>query len=822
MMSRYKDYIKNIPLIANILIGILIVAACLLVGIAWYYDSTAYENTIAGNANFRLATWAALLMSGISLILSQSEYRIPRFLSILFSAVIILSGIVGLAGIIYGLIPGTDIFFLREAFSKANTSSSGMSLSEALCVVIIGILLIQLSFKHIKFNYFHEFCIVTVVSISVLGLLGSAFGLAHYNEIAAFSNISILAALLFLLLCIGIILTFYHKTAFRLSLNHRLYAGFFFITTLLISVSYLAGSGYTFLHQTTRREAHSQNIKNYLNLLQSDILDIETNVRGYLLSKDEDFVASMNKTKEDLHISVKELTPLLSDNGEQLLRLDTLNRIINERIGMAESLKSVIQSEGKQAGMSLFLTMDGQLLTNRIRHLIFLMKENENSLLEIRNSDEIRYTQRLRSIVYLNLVIDIILIAIIYIVIRKNINQKNTTILEVRRLNEELEAKVEDRTHSLALSEEKYRNMFARNPQPMWIYEIETLGFMEVNEAALSHYGYSRDEFMSMTLRDIYPSEEIPEMLRAIEQRRNSYYFAGERRHLKKNGEIITVEIISYTIRFNDRDARHVMVTDITARKLAEDEIQKLKTELETKVLERTSQLESANSELESFSYSVSHDLRAPLRHINGFVDILTREYYDQLPEQAQHYLRTITASAQKMGTLIDDLLRLSRTGRVELKKTRVNMGKILDDVLSQCRPSFENRNIEWDISPLPDVKGDYNLLHLVWMNLVDNALKYTRQTEKTVIRIGYDQVKMETIFHISDNGVGFDMNYAQKLFGVFQRFHSSTQFEGTGVGLATVQRIILRHGGRIWAYSEPDKGAAFYFSIPISKEEKL
>jgi PAS domain S-box-containing protein len=239
---------------------------------------------------------------------------------------------------------------------------------------------------------------------------------------------------------------------------------------------------------------------------------------------------------------------------------------------------------------------------------------------------------------------------------------------------------------------------------------------------------------------------------------------------------------------------------------------------LEKRITERTFQLQSVNSELESFSYSVSHDLRAPLRHINGFADILMKQYSDKIPDDALKHLDTIVASAKKMGTLIDDLLSFSRTGRIELKKAEFNMSQVVDDALTQIKPSIRDRKIKWEIASLPVIQGDYNLLSLVWSNLIDNAVKYTRSKKLAIISIGYTEDEDEVTFFIRDNGVGFDMKYSDKLFGVFQRLHSSSQFEGTGIGLANVQRIILRHGGKTRAEAEPEKGATFYFSIPKKK----
>jgi signal transduction histidine kinase len=255
--------------------------------------------------------------------------------------------------------------------------------------------------------------------------------------------------------------------------------------------------------------------------------------------------------------------------------------------------------------------------------------------------------------------------------------------------------------------------------------------------------------------------------------------------------------------------------TQIEARKLAERETLKLNSELEQRIHDRTAQLEIVNKELEAFSHSVSHDLRAPLRHINGFAEILKEEYSDQLPEKARSYLNTIEDAAKKMNRLIDDLLNLSRTNRTELRKSTIKMKQVLDDAISEVAPLLENRKVDFKISELPEVIGDYNLLRMVWINLLDNAIKYTRPRKKAVIQIDCKKEKKEYIFCIRDNGVGFDMQYADKLFGVFQRLHAVDEFEGNGIGLSNVRRIISRHYGRTWAEAEVDKGAAFYFSLP-------
>ncbi len=255
-------------------------------------------------------------------------------------------------------------------------------------------------------------------------------------------------------------------------------------------------------------------------------------------------------------------------------------------------------------------------------------------------------------------------------------------------------------------------------------------------------------------------------------------------------------------------------LTDAFNEMLAE--IHKLNATLESRVQERTLQLESANKELEAFSYSVSHDLRAPLRHIDGFVDMLRKSSQENISASGQRYLDIISGAAKRMGVLIDDLLVFSRMGRAEMRRTQVKMDGLVAETLSEMAQDLQGRIIEWDIAPLPDVNGDRAMLKQVWVNLISNAVKYTRDRSPAKITIRSRELNEDELeFSVRDNGAGFDMQYAGKLFGVFQRLHLNEEFEGTGIGLANVRRIILRHGGNTRAEGKINEGATFYFTMP-------
>ena len=288
----------------------------------------------------------------------------------------------------------------------------------------------------------------------------------------------------------------------------------------------------------------------------------------------------------------------------------------------------------------------------------------------------------------------------------------------------------------------------------------------------------------------------------------------GELKRTTAQGTTVVVAA-RYALRC-DEQARPVAIletsNDITERKRREREIEGLNEEL----IKRSMELEVINKELEAFAYSISHDLRAPLRHMAGYTELLQKKAASTLDEKCSHYILMTLDSAKRMGNLIDDLLAFSRIGRAETQKTLFSLTQLVREALTEVREDTEGRNIAWKIGALPDFYGDRSMLRLVLVNLISNAIKFTRTRPQAEIEIGCaDGNSNDLVVFVRDNGVGFDMRYVNKLFGVFQRLHQADAFEGTGIGLATVQRIIHRHGGKVWAEGIVDSGATFYFSAP-------
>jgi PAS domain S-box-containing protein len=364
---------------------------------------------------------------------------------------------------------------------------------------------------------------------------------------------------------------------------------------------------------------------------------------------------------------------------------------------------------------------------------------------------------------------------------------------------------------ALLESEERYRLLFESNPHPIWVYDLETLAFLAVNSAAVLRYGYSHEEFLAMTITDIRPPEDIPALLNNVSKVSSGVDDAGSWRHRKKDGGIIDVEITSHQLIFAGRNAEIVLSNDITERKRAEAAINQLNENLE----QRSVQLEQANKELEAFSYSVSHDLRAPLRAIDGFSRILLEDYSDKLDQDGNRVLEVVRKNAQQMGQLIDDLLAFSRLGRKAIELLPIDMGDLAKSAFEELNAADSQSHPRLKIGSMPPARGDRSLMRQVFVNLLSNAKKYSRLNEQPVIEVGGSTENGNHIYYVKDNGAGFDMQYANKLFGVFQRLHGPEEFEGTGVGLAIVQRIIHRHGGKVWAEGKVNEGATFYFTLP-------
>ncbi len=364
-------------------------------------------------------------------------------------------------------------------------------------------------------------------------------------------------------------------------------------------------------------------------------------------------------------------------------------------------------------------------------------------------------------------------------------------------------------------SERRLKTIIHTSIDGFWITDLQG-NLKEVNDAYCRMIGYSRDELLKMRISD-FEAIEKPEYVaahikRIIETGSDRF----ETKHRRKDGTVLDIEI-SVNYMKADADLLAVFARDITVRKQAEDEIKILNTELEKKVIERTAQLQNTNQELESFSYSVSHDLQAPLRSIEGFSRALLEDYADKLDEQGKDYLCRVNDSTRHMTELINDLLKLSRITRTPINKEEIDLSSMFRAVAAESKSADPERKMELVVPEGIKAWGDPHLLKIVISNLVNNAFKFTSPHPAARIEFGSGEKEEKRFFFVRDDGVGFNPNYISRLFTPFQRLHTEEEFTGNGIGLATVRRIILRHGGEVWAEGGVGAGATFYFSLPAS-----
>jgi PAS domain S-box-containing protein len=580
----------------------------------------------------------------------------------------------------------------------------------------------------------------------------------------------------------------------NISIERKISFGFTSAVMVLLAVSASGWWTSTRLNDAFGRVDHTYQVIDLLNRTFSDELTMQASTRGYILTGSEPMLAGYESASARVDDSVQQLRQLLSDNPSQERRLDALGPLVTSvRTIMTERI-AARRIRGFNASLDTESFTLGQEAVDGTRTVIEAMESEESRLLSER-------VARTRTFANANLVTIAVagvlsagLVAAASLVLRRD--------LRVRRGVEE----------ALRSSEERYRALFNSLDEGFCVIEMifdeaerpVDYRFTEINPSFERQTGL-RDA-VGKTMRELAPQHEAHWF-----ETYGRIALTGEPARFQNRAEQLHRWYDVYAFRIGDPAQRQVAIlfNDISERKRTE-----------AALAERSEQLEAANRELEAFTYSVSHDLRAPLRHIDGFGGMLERHAGGSLDEKGRRYVTTIREAASKMGRLIDDLLAFSRMGRAGLAYADVDLGEMVGSVIRDGRYDAEGRALVWEVSPLPTVRGDASMLRQVWANLIDNAAKYTRDTSPARISVSCRSTggpNPEHLFCVQDNGAGFDPAYGGKLFGVFQRLHDSTQFEGTGIGLANVRRIVARHGGRTWAEGEVGKGASFFFSLPAN-----
>lgn len=555
----------------------------------------------------------------------------------------------------------------------------------------------------------------------------------------------------------------------RVAVWKRVNNGIVFAVATVLAMVALSIWQYRRIRETGAEVRHLDSVCLRAGELSDAFLQGELNKKNFLLTHDSSYLA--DDTTTDLPKLVMGLRVLAVNDP-----------VIRSRVDSLVALFGGVAYGGREGGVTFYPPLGNRAAgVRRIVPVLAGIGRDERRLLDQRRAVNLARASELQWTLWALSAAVVVLAVVILRKIR----------LELR------EARVARQS-----SEEKYKMLFFKGPLARWIYDEETLRFLEVNEAAVRMYGYTQEEFRRLTLADIRPQEDVARLMDELQEvhKNSPGYPTGHRRHLRKNGEVMEVEVTVHPVQLDGRRARMVSVVDITERRRYERQLLQLNTDLE----KRAEELAASNAELERFAYIASHDLQEPLRMVTSFLQLLKKKYGGQLDERADQYIHYAVDGAERMKALIMDLLEYSRLGTGKEGFDWVDCGEVMSEVEGIFREQIAAAGARLEIAPLPKVWGDKVQLMQLFQNLVSNSLKYASD-EPPVIRIIVEERPVYWEFSVADNGIGIEPQFFEKVFIIFQRLHNKNEYSGTGIGLAICKKIVERHGGKIWVEAVAD-----------------
>jgi PAS domain S-box-containing protein len=562
--------------------------------------------------------------------------------------------------------------------------------------------------------------------------------------------------------------------------DRKVLVGFFLALSILASLGIYSYKNSQDSVTTSRMVAHTNEVLYHIEKLHSIHLEIEAEMTRFVISGDTTFSDFYKEKINGARDHFMVLYELVKDHPSLKKGIDSVQILGREKVKLLAQLME-LRKNSEASARQLVTSPYNRKLVNGINAAVEQMQQDEKKVLDLRMVENQQEVTKFYSTFLTLLIATVFTIVVLFLTINRT--------LRARLLAE----------HSLKLASEEIKGLY--NDAPCGYHSVDTDGvIIEMNKTWLNWIGFKREEVINkMTLMDRL-TEKSRELYQSTFPLLKTQGFINNQEFevIRRNGTSLFV-IVNATAMYDSNGTfikSRSTSFNITDRHQAEEKLM------------------AANKELEAFTYSVSHDLRAPLRSIDGYSKILQEDYAPKLDHEANRLIQIIRKNAHRMGHLIDDLLDFSRLGRKELERTTVNMNALVINVKQELTSQEKDREIEFTVKPLREVVGDVSMMRQVWINLISNALKYSKKQAVSKIEIGCVEEKNQVVFYIHDNGVGFDMKYADKLFGVFQRLHKIEEFEGTGVGLALVHRIVSRHGGKIWAKAQVNEGATFFFYL--------
>ncbi|MEW5939032.1 MAG: PAS domain S-box protein [Chloroflexota bacterium] len=768
-----------------------------LVLAGWYYDISPLKSILPGLETMKANTALAFLLGGLALLLENGEAsgRVRQIAGGICSAIIAALGLLTLGEYVFGANLGIDQFLFVDSQTLATSFPGRMSIASALIFALLGVSLLLLDVENSHKFRPAQWLALAGGAIASIALIGYLYGVESLYSVGPYSSMALHTAFASGLLAIGILCARPKNGLMAIAVSEGA-GGILLRRVMLLTIFIPAGLGWLNL-AGQRAGLYDSNFGLALMVLGS------VGTLAFILWSNThrlDRVDESRRRSEEMYQESRlHWAGIVNSAMDAIISIDEDQRIL----------------AFNPAAESLFYYEPGQVIG---RPVTILMPERFRKVHEghVRAFGETAVTKRFMGrlgMVYgmrangeeFPLEVSISQVKVgekkIFTAILRDITERAASEEAVRK------------------SEERFAKAFRASPDAIIISRLSDGQIIEVNDGWEILFGYESAEVLGRASVELNVFGDPQDRRRAIGRMQEQGYLRDFELDIRrKSGEIRRASISAEKIEINNAECLLTILRDVTERKNAEEEIRRLNAELEQRIQLRTSQLEAANKELEAFSYSVSHDLRAPLRAIDGFSRILLEDYASTLESEAQRYLNLVRDNTQQMGLLIEDLLAFARLSRQIPQMQIVAPEKLVRDALAELREEQKGRQVKIEIRDLPACQGDPALLRQAFVNLLANALKFTRRRVVAEIEVGCKAIGGQPVYYVKDNGAGFDMKYADKLFGVFQRLHRAEEYEGTGVGLAIIQRVVHRHGGRVWAEGEVDRGAAFYFTLPSAE----
>ena len=769
--------------------SLLTIAAGCLVLAGWFFNIPSFKTVLPGIVSMRFNAAVCFILSGIALyLLNAPAISQPRkTIASVCLWMVLLTGFLTFSEYIFHWNLGIDELLWKEGLGAIGTSFPGrMSLSTSFNFMLLSFIFLMLDKR--KYHWLIHALLIAIIPGSVLVIFNHLFGVSFLNSFPELTNTALHTAILFIVLCLGV---FYSSPLHYIMLSfQKKIAGFFVLVSVVLSILFFAfNKNKKQAAETTNWVEHTHEVLFAAEQVNTQSNEIQSGARGYIITGEENYLPIFTNTANTINDNIRRLRILVKDNPDQQVRIDTLKKLIDTYIANQMQLFNIRRNEGFEVAQKKILKGDGKVMIDRVRSIVTAIEQEENQLLAKRKSENEQSIQNSTRLIILFQIFTVLMLLAVLILIYNNTRQRN-------KAEEALKKSLKDLSdYKQALDE----SLIVAVTDQKGIIKYVNDNFCKISK-------FAKDELLGQDHRIInsgyHPKEFIRELWVTIA---NGKIWRGELKNKAKDGTIYWVDTtIAPFLNEQGKPLQYLALrVDITERKKAEE------------------QLLAVNTELESFSYSVSHDLRTPLRAVNSYAQMLNEDYSTKLDEEAKRLIDNIKYNATKMGMLIDDLLAFSRLGRKEIQKSNIDMNKLTKEVLIDMNKSIAH-NAEIKMGKLHSAKADYSLLYQVMLNLISNAVKYSSKKEHPLVEIFSEEKNGEIIFSVKDNGVGFDMRFVHKLFGIFQRLHKSKDFEGTGVGLAIVHRIISKHGGKVWAEGELNNGASFYITLPPSVEDLI